>query len=83
MGVRFRLLAYRYTLFYHAHTRGETVLRALAWNFPDEELLKNVDNQFMLGPAILITPVLAPLLRESKGLFPGIGSGTRVRDEMV
>jgi alpha-glucosidase len=72
MDVRFRLLPYWYTLFHTAHTRGETVLRALSWNFPDEESLKNVDNQFMLGPSILITPVLAPLLRASQGVFPGV-----------
>lgn len=78
--VRFQLLPYWYTLFWKAHTNGETVLRALSWNFPDEELLKSVDNQFMLGPDILITPVLAPLLREAKGVFPGVGSGTRWYD---
>lgn len=72
MDVRFRLLPYQYTLFWAAHTRGETVLRALAWNFPDDESLKAIDNQFMLGPSILITPVLAPLLRTSQGVFPGV-----------
>ncbi|KAJ4379014.1 hypothetical protein N0V86_005891 [Didymella sp. IMI 355093] len=72
MDVRFRLLPYQYTLFYAAHKRGETVLRALSWNFPDDESLKSIDNQFMLGPSILITPVLAPLLRTSQGVFPGV-----------
>ncbi|CAI9633455.1 unnamed protein product [Alternaria burnsii] len=71
MDVRFRLLPYQYTLFHAAHKRGETVLRALSWNFPEDESLKSVDNQFMLGPSILITPVLAPLLRVSQGVFPG------------
>jgi len=72
MNVRFRLLPYSYTLFHAAHTKGGTVMRALSWNFPDEEALKNVDNQFMLGPSILITPVLAPLLRAAQGVFPGV-----------
>ncbi|KAH3916689.1 alpha-glucosidase [Parastagonospora nodorum] len=72
MDVRFRLLPCQYTLFYAAHKRGETVLRALSWNFPDDESLKSVDNQFMLGPSILIMPVLAPLLRTSQGVFPGV-----------
>ena len=31
MAVRYSLLGYMYTLFYHAHTQGETVMRALAW----------------------------------------------------
>lgn len=78
--VRFQLLPYQYTLFWKAHTEGGTVLRPLAWNFPDDESLKDIDNQFMLGPSILITPVLAPLLRESQGVFPSIGAGTRWYD---
>ena len=31
MAVRYSLLGYMYTLFYHAHSQGETVMRALAW----------------------------------------------------
>jgi alpha-glucosidase len=30
-AVRYSLLNYMYTLFYYAHTRGDTVMRALAW----------------------------------------------------
>ncbi|RYN23236.1 hypothetical protein AA0114_g12846 [Alternaria tenuissima] len=71
MDVRFRLLPYQYTLSHAAHKRGETVLRALSWKFPDDKSLKSVNNQFMLGPSILTTPVLAPLLRVSQGVFPG------------
>ncbi|KAF2740600.1 hypothetical protein EJ04DRAFT_597543, partial [Polyplosphaeria fusca] len=80
MHVRFQLLAYWYTLFWKAHVQGGTVLRALAWNFPDEEMLKSVDNQFMVGGSILVTPVLAPLLREARGVFPGVAAGTRWYD---
>jgi alpha-glucosidase len=49
-----------YTLFYHAHTSGSTVMRALAWEFPSDESLRETYAQFMLGPALLITPVLVP-----------------------
>jgi alpha-glucosidase len=80
MYVRFQLLPYTYTLFHRAHTSGTTVLRALCWNFPDVPLLATIDNQFMLDPSILITPVLAPLLRQSHGVFPGIATGTRWYD---
>lgn len=31
MAVRYSLLTYMYTLFYYAHTEGQTVMRALAW----------------------------------------------------
>lgn len=78
--VRFQLLPYQYTLFWKAHTQGGTVLRPLSWNFPEEEILKSVDNQFMMGPSILVTPVLAPLMNEVQGIFPGIAAGTRWYD---
>lgn len=71
MDVRFKLLPYQYTLFWKANQRGETVMRAVQWEFPDDESLKAVDNQFMLGPSILITPVLVPLATTVQGVFPG------------
>ncbi|KAK9768971.1 putative alpha-glucosidase [Seiridium cardinale] len=80
MDVRFKLLPYIYSLFWKAHTSGETVMRALQWEFPDDESLKGVDNQFMLGPSILVTPVLEPLATAVKGVFPGIAQGTRWYD---
>ena len=54
--------------------RGETVLRALQWEFPDDESLKSVQTQFMSGPAFLITPVLTPLATNVSGVFPGVPS---------
>lgn len=36
MQIRYALLPYMYTLFYEAHTTGSTVMRALAWEFPNE-----------------------------------------------
>ena len=48
-------------MFHRANVAGETVLRALAWEFPNDPSLKAVETQFMSGPALLVTPVLAPL----------------------
>ncbi|KAI7396946.1 glycoside hydrolase family 31 protein [Hortaea werneckii] len=76
MDIRYSLLPCTYTLFHKANTAGETVLRALAWEFPDEEDLKAVETQFMSGPSILVTPVLEALATSVKGVFPGVGSGT-------
>lgn len=76
MKIRYSLLPYTYTLFHRANVAGETVLRALAWEFPNEPQLAAVETQFMSGPAILVTPVLAPLMTTVQGVFPGIASGT-------
>ena len=76
MNIRYSLLPYMYTLFYHAHTQGETVMRALAWEFPNDPQLLAIDNQFMLGPSLLIIPVLIPQATTVNGIFPGVAEGT-------
>lgn len=75
MEIRYQLLPYLYTLFYLAHNTGSTVLRALAWEFPHDPSLANVETQFFLGPAILVTPVLAQGATTAHGVFPGAGKG--------
>ncbi|KAI0102636.1 glycoside hydrolase family 31 protein [Nemania sp. FL0031] len=76
MAIRYALLPYIYTTFYLSHSTGSTTMRALAWEFPDEPWLADVDRQFLLGGSILVTPVLEQGATSVDGLFPGIGSGT-------
>ncbi|KAK5937080.1 hypothetical protein PMZ80_010620 [Knufia obscura] len=78
MNIRFQLLPYMYTLFYYAHVRGDTVMRALAWEFPNDPSLANADRQFFLGSAILVTPVLTQGQATVDGVFPGLVEGTDV-----
>ncbi|KAI8933878.1 hypothetical protein NX059_009575 [Plenodomus lindquistii] len=75
MNIRYTLLPYIYTLFHQAHTTGSTVMRALAWEFPNEPQLAGVDTQFLLGPNILVTPVLEPQVDTVNGIFPGVVDG--------
>ncbi|RPA92293.1 hypothetical protein L873DRAFT_1710738 [Choiromyces venosus 120613-1] len=71
MAIRYALLPYMYTLFHHAHTTGATVMRALSWEFPDDESLAEIDRQFMLGPAIMVAPVLDQGANYTNATFPG------------
>lgn len=64
-----------YSLHYAAHTTGSTVMRALSWEFPNDPSLAAADRQFLLGPSLMITPVLEPLARSVDGVFPGVGRG--------
>lgn len=41
-----------------AHKKGTPPQRALFFDFPDDEGCVNVDDQFLLGPDILVAPVL-------------------------
>jgi alpha-glucosidase len=51
-------------------------MRALAWEFPNDPSLANVDRQFLLGPSILVTPVLTQGATSVQGVFPGVVDGT-------
>uniref|UniRef100_A0A4X2KUT5 Lysosomal alpha-glucosidase n=1 Tax=Vombatus ursinus TaxID=29139 RepID=A0A4X2KUT5_VOMUR len=71
--LRYVLLPYLYTLFYKAHSRGETVARPLFLEFPLDQNTWTLDRQFLWGEALLITPVLEGGKIEVNGYFP---SGT-------
>ncbi|KAK6544286.1 hypothetical protein TWF694_000988 [Orbilia ellipsospora] len=76
MSIRYSLLPYFYTLMYHAHKSGSTVLRALSWEFPDDENLINNDYQFMVGGGLMVLPALDQGVTKVTGYFPTDGSTT-------
>ncbi|XP_069998750.1 maltase-glucoamylase-like [Penaeus vannamei] len=59
LEIRYRLLPYLYTLFYYAHTSGNTVVRPLMHEFPHDRRTLSIDDQFLWGGGLLISPVLA------------------------
>lgn len=67
---RYRLAPYYYTLFYLAHSLGDTILRPLFWEFANDTQTFGVNSQFMVGPALLITPVLTQGATSVSGYFP-------------
>lgn len=75
MNIRYTLLPYIYTTFYLAHSTGSTVMRALAWEFPNDPSLASADRQFLLGDSLMITPVLAQGATSVDGVFPGVANG--------
>ncbi|KAK3694555.1 putative alpha-glucosidase precursor [Podospora appendiculata] len=76
MQIRYLLLPYMYTLFALANRDGSTVMRALAWEFPNEPWLAEADRQFLLGGAVMVTPCLVQGASTVDGVFPGVGDGT-------
>uniref|UniRef100_A0A672ULX4 alpha-glucosidase n=1 Tax=Strigops habroptila TaxID=2489341 RepID=A0A672ULX4_STRHB len=61
LNIRYTLLPYLYTLFYKAHTQGDTVVRPLLHEFYSDEETWSIDKQFLWGPGLLISPVLDPV----------------------
>lgn len=55
---RYALLPYFYTLFRHAHLTGQPVWRPLWFEFPGQEDTFETQDQFMVGPALMVAPVV-------------------------
>jgi alpha-glucosidase (family GH31 glycosyl hydrolase) len=70
LNARYSILPYLYTLFWQASQNGGQVAQALLFAFPNDPATYAIDQQFMLGPAILITPVLTQGATSVKGYFP-------------
>ncbi|KAG1651834.1 Lysosomal alpha-glucosidase [Nymphon striatum] len=70
LTIRYTLLPYLYTLFYRSHVYGETVARPMFFEYNMDQETYGLDTQFMLGPAILILPVLEENATSVKGYFP-------------
>ncbi|KAK5857919.1 hypothetical protein PBY51_011128 [Eleginops maclovinus] len=68
---RYCLLPYWYTLFHQAHTCGLPPLRPLWVEFPTDQSTFSVDNQFMIGGALLACPVTEAQVKEVKVFLPG------------
>ena len=54
------LLPYLYTLFEEAHRTGAPILRPLLFEWPDDAATYATDDEFLLGPALLVAPIARP-----------------------
>uniref|UniRef100_A0A2K6UC28 Maltase-glucoamylase n=1 Tax=Saimiri boliviensis boliviensis TaxID=39432 RepID=A0A2K6UC28_SAIBB len=70
LQTRYTLLPYLYTLMHKAHTEGVTVVRPLLHEFVSDQVTWDIDNQFLLGPAFLVSPVLELNARNVTAYFP-------------
>src|SRR5437588_4504801 len=58
--LRYRLLPYIYSLAWMTTNQGYTPMRALAMDFRTDVRAANIGDQFMYGPALLVSPVIEP-----------------------
>ncbi|HXE71499.1 MAG TPA: glycoside hydrolase family 31 protein [Candidatus Nitrosotenuis sp.] len=56
--LRYRLLPYLYTLAHQAHRSGAPILRPLLYEFPDDVEGFRRDDQVMIGPHLMVAPVV-------------------------
>ncbi|XP_054838775.1 sucrase-isomaltase, intestinal [Eublepharis macularius] len=70
LNIRYTLLPYLYALMYEAHAYGSTVSRPLLNEFTDDQQTWGISEQFLWGPALLISPVLKENATTVDAYFP-------------
>ncbi|CAK1586499.1 unnamed protein product [Parnassius mnemosyne] len=71
LRMRYSLLPYYYTLFWKAHMHGDLVARPLLFEDPSDVTTHDIDEQFMIGPYLLISPILWQGATTARAYFPG------------
>ena len=56
-NLRYRLLPYIYSLSWKVTNEGYTIMRSLAFDFMNDKEICSIPDQYMFGPAFLVSPV--------------------------
>ncbi|XP_078720440.1 neutral alpha-glucosidase C-like [Lampetra fluviatilis] len=71
VALRYSLLPYWYTQFYRAHRTGQPVMRPLWVEFPSDEETFVLEDQYMIGNALLARPVTEDNVDTVQVYLPG------------
>lgn len=82
-ALRERLRPYITTLMRAAHEHGDPLMRPMFYDFPDDVRCWTVDDQYMFGPDLLVSPVTAAGIGERcvylpEGIWCDVWTGERV-----
>ncbi len=70
IAVRYKFLPYMYLLAKEAHERGHPIVRPLFYEFQDDEDTYMIDDEYMLGKAVLYAPIIYPQVERRKVYLP-------------
>lgn len=68
--LRYRLMPYIYTLAANTWFKDGTIMRGLVMDFPNDLKVRDIDDEYMFGPAFLVAPVTAYEARSREVYLP-------------
>jgi alpha-D-xyloside xylohydrolase len=68
--LRYKLMPYIYTLAGKSYLDNYTIMRGLIMDFPGDEKVKDIGDQYMFGPSLLINPVYSYQARTREVYLP-------------
>jgi alpha-D-xyloside xylohydrolase len=72
-NLRYRLLPYNYSLAWKVTQEGYTIMRSLAFDFREDPAVNSIPDQYMFGPAFLVSPVtetkLSPGAKATRNIY--------------
>jgi alpha-D-xyloside xylohydrolase len=70
LKLRYRLMPYIYTMAADTHYNSGTMMRGLVMDFPQDERVKNIKDQYMFGPSLMVAPVTSYGARSRQVYLP-------------
>jgi len=73
LNLRYRLLPYLYSVVWQLTADGSTFMQPLVMDFPKDPKALNIGNQYLFGPAIMVTPVTSAGATSQSVYLPAAG----------
>jgi alpha-D-xyloside xylohydrolase len=70
LDLRYRLMPYIYTLGWKITSEGYTMMRLLAFDYPDDSNTYSITDQFLFGPSLMICPITTRFQRSRLVYLP-------------
>lgn len=66
-NLRYRLMPYIYSLSWKVTHQGYTIMRSLAFDFRNDANVYSIPDEYMFGPAFLVSPVTHSMMNQENG----------------
>jgi alpha-D-xyloside xylohydrolase len=74
LDLRYRLLPYLYSVVWQVTSNGSTFMRPLVMDFPNDPQVLGIGDQYLFGPAIMVTPITAAGMTTRSVYLPASGA---------